>query len=446
MKRGEWLFPALVLGLLFVGYGLVPLPQTREKTDSFGSDRSGKKVFFDLASKLLPDVKRSTGSLVPEDPDADVLVLLGPARYPDRAQWQTLHDWVSKGRALVFAAKWQDPAVELEPFGIEVVPAFGEPTEEEAAEPTEEPAAPALETDLVEGDIDWRSSGQIRATDPKATIVVSAGGYPQVVWQPVGDGIIIVVASDFIFSNLSVVEPANAVLAFRILEQGSPAGPVYFDEGLNRAGAPKVVGVLLEGPLRLPTLQLLLVTVLFGWMVSRRFGPLVWRGRSERRSLVEHAEALGSLHYKVQTGSILLGSYLEYFGRELGLAYRTGPRGRELMDVRGRGKDASETISRAVRAAKSRTLDRTRVASVIRSLAALRLEAKSSANQRGPEGPILPAREPSAKGEARSESRRGPAALIEVRGERARRSLQPERRASAASPGARSAGGRAPAR
>jgi hypothetical protein len=407
MKRGEWLFPALVLGLLFVGYGLVPLPQTREKTDSFGSDRSGKKVFFDLASKLLPDVKRSTGSLVPEDPDADVLVLLGPARYPDRAQWQTLHDWVSKGRALVFAAKWQDPAVELEPFGIEIVPAFDEQPEveqtdeEEGGEPTEEPAAGALSTDLVEGEVDWRSSGQIRWTDPKATIVVSAGAYPQVIWQPVGDGIIIVVASDFIFSNLSVVEPANAVLAFRILEQGSPAGPVYFDEGLNRAGAPKVVGVLLEGPLRLPTLQLLLVTVLFGWMVSRRFGPLVRRGRSERRSLVEHAEALGTLHYKVQTGSILLGSYLEYFGRDLGLAYRAGPRGRELMDVRGREKDASETISRAVRASKNRTLDRTRVASVIRSLAALRLESKT-AKQRGPEGPILPARK---RGERAREER-----------------------------------------
>ena len=378
MKRGEWLFPVLLLGLLFVGYGLVPLPDSREKTDSFGSDRGGKKVFFDLASRLLPDVKRSAGSLVPEDPDADVLVLLGPARYPDRAQWQTLHDWVSEGRALVFAAKWQDPAVELEPFGIEIVPAFPDGGED-AGEPSEESAAPGIETDLVNlagGDVDWRSAGQIRYTDPSGTIVVSAGGYPQVIWQPVGDGILIVAASDFIFSNLSVIDPPNAVLAFRILEQGSPAGSVYFDEGLNQAGAPRVVGVLLEGPLRLPTLQLLIVTLLFGWMVSRRFGPLLKKGRSERRSLLEHAEALGSLHYRVRTGSSLLGSYLEYFGRELGLAYRTGPKGRELQDVRARGKDAKETISRAIRASKSRSLDRARVATVIRSLAALRLESK----------------------------------------------------------------------
>jgi hypothetical protein len=373
MKRGEWLFPALLLGLLFAGYGLIPLPQTREKTDSFGVDRSGKKVFFDLTSRLLPDVRRSSGSLVPEDPEADVLVLLGPARYPDRAQWQTLHDWVSEGRALVFAAKWQDPAVDLEPFGIEVVPAVAEetegPEEDDESAPEE---LPGFESDLIAGAVEWRSDGQVRFSDPKGTIVVSTGGFPQVVWQPVGDGIVVVAASDFIFSNLSLIEPSNAVLAFRILEQGSPAGPVYFDEGLNQAGAPQVVGVLFEGPFRLPTLQLLVVTLLFGWMVSRRFGPLLRKGRPERRSLVEHAEALGSLHYKVQTGSSLVESYLEYFGRELGLAYRAGPKGRTLEDVRGRGKEEQETISRAVRASKSRSLDRARVASVIRSLSSLR--------------------------------------------------------------------------
>jgi hypothetical protein len=392
MKRAEWLFPALFLGLLLVGYGLIPLPQNREKTDTFGADRSGKKVFFDLAARVLPDVRRSSGSLVPEDPDADVLVMLGPARYPDRAQWQTLHDWVSEGRALVFAAKWQDPAVELSPFGIEVVPSFSQHPEgsEEDEGSTDESAAaeeiPAFESELVEGPVEWRSEGHIRFTDPKGTVVVSTGGWPQVVWQPVGEGIVIVCASDFIFSNLSVIEPENAVLAFRILEQGSPAGPVYFDEGLNQAGAPAVVGVLFEGPFRLPTLQLLLVTLLFGWMVSRRFGPLLRKGRAERRSLVEHAEALGSLHYKVQTGAALLDSYLEYFGRDLGLAYRTGPKGRVLEDVRGRGKDEKEAITRAVRASKSPKLDRARVAEVLRSLASLRsLTRRSEAGSPTPE-------------------------------------------------------------
>jgi hypothetical protein len=378
---GEWLFPASFLGLLLVGYGLIPLPESREKADSFAVGRGGKKVFFDLASRLLPDVRRSSGALIPDDAEADVLVLLGPARYPNRSQWQTLHGWISEGRALIFAAKWEDPAVKLEPFGIEVVPAYasaGEEGEDDEADdsPPEEPAG--LESELVEEPFEWRSDGVVRYSDPNATVLVSAGGVPQVVWQPVGSGVIVVSASDFVFSNLSLIEPANAVAAFRILEQGAPEGPIYFDEAMNEAGAPEVVGILFDDPLRLPTLQLLVVTLLFAWMASRRFGPLARKAREERRSLVEHAEALGSLHYKVKTGADLLGSYLEYFLRELGLAYRVGPRGRMLEDTRGRSQEEKELVARAIRSAKSPTLEPARVAEVIRSLAVLRAQQKST--------------------------------------------------------------------
>jgi hypothetical protein len=120
------------------------------------------------------------------------------------------------------------------------------------------------------------------------------------------------------------------------------------------------------------------VTLLFAWMASRRFGPLARKAREERRSLVEHAEALGSLHYKVKTGADLLGSYLEYFLRELGLAYRVGPRGRMLEDTRGRSQEEKELVARAIRSAKSPTLEPARVAEVIRSLAVLRAQQKST--------------------------------------------------------------------
>jgi hypothetical protein len=367
----------LFLGIVLLGYGLIPLPESREKTDSFAVSRGGKKVFFDLASRLLPDVRRSSGGLIPDDAEADVLVLLGPARYPDRSQWETLHGWISDGRALIFAAKWEDPAVNLEPFGIEVVPAYAsEEEDEQDTDAAEEP--PGLESELVEEPFEWRSDGVVRYSDPNARVLVSAGGAPQVVWQPVGSGVIVVSASDFVFSNLSLIEPANAVAAFRILEQGAPAGPIYFDEAMNEAGAPEVVGILFDDPLRLPTLQLLVVTLLFAWMASRRFGPLVRRAREERRSLVEHAEALGSLHYKVRTGTALLGSYLEYFLRELGLAYRVGTKGRMLSDVKDRSREEKEIVARAIRSAKSPTLEPARVAEVIRSLAVLRAQLKST--------------------------------------------------------------------
>ncbi len=379
MKRAEWLFPFVIVGLLFVGYGIVPLPRESEKADSFSVDRGGKRAFYDLAARLLSKVNRNASSLIPADPDADTLVILGPSRYPDRAQWQTLRDWVSQGRALVFAAKWQDPAVRLDAFGIEVVPKMEAPAEqgsergeaEADSNPAPAPSA-AIETELADGDLDWRSSGEVRFTDPKATVEVALNGSPQVVWQPVGNGVIVVLASDFIFSNLSLTKPDNGVLAFRILELASPSGPVTFDEGMNLAGAPRVVGVLLEPPFRLPTVQLLIVTILFAWMASRRFGPIESHGSPARRSLVEHAEALGNLHFRVGTGSRLVASYLEYFRRELGLQYRPAEAAPTLESPRGTG-GGSDVITRALRAAKSPHLDRGRVAAIIASLAKLRV-------------------------------------------------------------------------
>lgn len=394
MKRAQWLFPFVAVGLLFVGYGVVPLPRESEKADSFSVDRGGKRAFYDLTSRLLSPVNRNSSSLVPSDPHADTLVILGPARYPDRAQWQTLRDWVSQGRALVFAAKWGDPAVRLESFGIEVVPVMEKPSkqgaeESESAKAEGSEAAPAtgIETDLADGDLDWRTSGEVRFTDRKASVQLALNGSPQVVWQPVGKGVVVVLASDFVFSNLSLTKPDNGVLAFRILELASPSGPIYFDEGMNRAGAPRVVGVLLEPPFRLPTVQLLIVTVLFAWMASRRFGPVETRGNPERRSLVEHAEALGILHFRVGTGSALIASYLEYFRRDLGLQYRPAEDAPTLRSSREQD-GGSDILARALRAAKSPNLDRGRVSRILASLA--RLRAQPDSPQPKGEGPVRP--------------------------------------------------------
>jgi hypothetical protein len=366
MKRVEWLFPVLLVGLLLAGYGLVPVPKGREGATSFSVDGGGRKAFFDLASRLLPGVSRSAGSLVPTDPDVDILVLLGPARYPDRGQWQRLHDWVSEGRGLLFAAKWQDPVVELGPFGIRVVPRGGARTEdsEDAEEPelAEAEEETFIESELSSGQIEWKSFGRVESDDPEAYVQLSMSGEPQVISQAVGDGLIVVAASDFIFSNLSLTKPDNGIVAFRILESTYPAGRVLFDEGLNEAGAPKVVGVLFEEPFRLPTVQLLVVTLLFAWMSSRRFGPL-WRPlRVERRSLVEHAQALGGLHFRAGTGPRLIAAYLEHFRRELGLK-----RG-------GSAASGSDVVARALRATKSPTLERDRMAALVTSLARFRQE------------------------------------------------------------------------
>ena len=390
MKRLEWIWALGLVALLGVGYGLVPLPETRDPGDSLSEDAGGKRAFYLLTSELLAGVDRGFDSLVPNDPAVDVLVLAGPARYPDRAQWQSLYDWISEGRALVFAARWQDPAVALEPFDIRVVPieetlfAEDETSEGAPGEPAGEDSPDASSDEelafslLDAADIEWRSGGRVAFGNDEAEVILSRGGSPQVVWQPVGDGAIVVCASDYIFSNRSLATADNGLFAFRLLETASPAGPVVFDETLNRAGAPRIVGTLFEDPFRLPTLQILLVTLLFAWMSSRRFGPVTSSEPPARRSLVEHAEALGSLHFRVGSGPSLVASYLEFFRRELGLKLGTPSEGSIVATRGGSGLDGRPEVTRALRAAKSPRLERERVGELIATLARTRTSSRQS--------------------------------------------------------------------
>ncbi len=169
MKRSmvDALWAAAFVALVLLGYGLIPTPGVRAPFDSFSEGAAGKKAFFLVATELLADVRRSSDSLIPDDENTDTLVMLGPARYPDRAQWQTLYDWVSQGRALVFAARWQDPAVELEPFGIEVVPRTTPPDNDDAMN---------IDTELVDGAFEWRSQAEVRTTPKEATEALRPSG------------------------------------------------------------------------------------------------------------------------------------------------------------------------------------------------------------------------------------------------------------------------------
>lgn len=400
MTRSEWMWIAAVALIFALGYGLIPARSNRNSEDSFHNGAPGKRAYYLLVDALLDDVHRNSDGLIPSDPEADTLVLLGPARYPSRSQWESLKAWVEEGRTLVFAARWRDPAVLMEPFGVEIVPYSpldmdleSEPEGDDEAQSTEEtddPTAPAhpdedstgededeakedddIETELVSGDVDWRSGGFIRSDDPEATVHVSQDGNAQVMVHRVGDGFLVAIASDYLFSNRAQVKQENATLAFRILELGIPIGPVYFDEGLNLAGAPRVVGILFEEPFRALSLQLLTLALLFAWMNARRFGKPTGDARPPRRSLVEHAEALGSIHLRVHSGGRLVRSYLEFFRQDLGVS-------QELIDATGGFFDTDlsqqdkQLLNQAIRASKSPTLDGARAADLIRRLARLR--------------------------------------------------------------------------
>ena len=362
MKRlrwqAEWAWLAGVVLLLVLGFWWFP-GQTSDATDTFSTAAGGKRAFFTLAERLTPPATRTVENLSEYAGDADTMCILGPARYPDADEWDWLTDWVSFGNTLVFAARQDDPAVDLMYFGVRVVPderllkkrggkkkesdesrdsardndgpegQNKDSNKEETKTDADKKLGPRprsifgeadVQTPLATGKFHWQSAGHIETGSQRGEVLVTVDGKPQVLRLPFGQGTLIVCSSDYVFTNKSLASDDNGLLAFRILEAGNPHA-VVFDESLNASGAPKIFGLLFLPIVRPIILQILLLAVLFCWLGFRRFGAAAVQMSAEHRSMTEHATSLGNLHLKAGTGRRAMQWYLEYFRNELRLHY-----------------------------------------------------------------------------------------------------------------------------
>lgn len=80
--------------------------------DSFSSTLEGSRGLFETLSVLsekghLPQVRRETDRLVPEEPET--LFLIAPDRYPDVYEQEKLREFVQSGGTVVLAANWSVP-------------------------------------------------------------------------------------------------------------------------------------------------------------------------------------------------------------------------------------------------------------------------------------------------------------------------------------------------
>ncbi len=402
--RTEWLWCALVGFVLLLGIWWFPGERTT-RSDTYSTAIEGKTVYFRLVDDLY-GASRNQDLLAGALDWMDILCLLGPADDIGPRDWDALYDWVRGGGRLLYARRAMGPNVDLAPFPIEVSSAIevgGEELDDESA-----PSLPSVnlgeafrarsypddefstenETLLTSEPFRWHERGWIRGSGFE--VLVRRAGLPVAVRRRVGRGVIVVVANDAIFSNAELADErhANAVLALRLLEECGVEGAIVFDESINAASAPKVFGILFDPILRHMTLQLVLVAVLFAWWRSRRLGPPRPLPLESRRSIREHAFALGNLHYKAGTGQHAVHHFLEYFQRELiGTRFtRRSRAGRELRATaewlaRAADADADEVLralEEADRAINSGRLSSGDTASVIRALARIKQRIESS--------------------------------------------------------------------
>jgi Domain of unknown function (DUF4350) len=430
----EWAWLIAVLFVILLGFSWLP-GRARDKLDSYSPTPRGKSAFFALVQRYVEKTSRQERALIPSgDPDgARTLVILGPARYPTDPEWKRLHGWVARGNTVVFAARLQEPRVELKGFGLRIVPArplglgvkkkiaevlLSKPGEDEmpASKDTDKDAdknAPKkkkgagasldakvrtsplerkIKTKLVVGDVRWFSAGRIKI-DPsvksRVRVLVESDSGDQAVVAAVGKGRIVVVASDEIFVNQShLLGGDHPVLAYRLFEQRGGSGAVVFDEYLNITGTPKVFGLLFEAMLRPITLQLLLVAALFGWWGSRRFGPPLPPSNAPRRSMVEHAEALGNLHFRAGTGGRAVAAYLEYWRAEMHLGGAASSQQQQIAVIARRAgrlpEDVTQLLRMAAAAAQQTQVPAAQASLIIRELSGLK--QKTHSNARGTHG------------------------------------------------------------
>jgi hypothetical protein len=413
----EWLALAVLVAVL-VMHVWFPRVGPGPLNDTYNVDVGGRKAFYRLAERRLDWVERNQRSLetaLQNLPTDATLCFLGPARYPQPREWQSLLNWVSRGGSLLFAARWDEPELSVEGLNLTVKPTSSEsvldqmrasrakkqkkqtdkdkpktsPQNQDSdasdtAELKTEEHKPSksIETTLATSSaVTWKSKGKVVVTGTASVdVLLSDENGPQVVRTAYGTGKIVLLASDYVFSNESLAarEKQNGVLAFRLLEAADAHDSVVFDESLNATGTPKVVGLVLDATLRPITLQVLVVFVVFAWRGNRRFGGLLPKALSSRHDIADHTNALGNLYYKVGDPAAVLRTYLEQRRIEWHLRFVSGgkdTRGLEPLARRLRTPvdELKQLLSDAEVASQQKKLHRRDAAKLIRRLASLKV-------------------------------------------------------------------------
>ncbi|MEZ6132087.1 MAG: DUF4350 domain-containing protein [Planctomycetaceae bacterium] len=360
-----WLLAVALLVLLQFWW----LPGDRgTPDDTFSTSIAGKRGFYEVLTALshqglLPPVRRESDSMLPAD--AGTLVIVGPERYPDVHEQQSLSDFVARGGTLLFAPHWDAPDVTLSSLGIRLTAA---PIKRDAFSDQAQHDS-VSGSSLVNAPVPFRTSATLHVTRADAQVLVTSpvGETQAAAWKH-GSGMIVVSASADVFSNSAMLNDVQAELAVRLLETAArpqtsapeaTRPPIVISEYLNTSDAWRGTAVLLSPGLRSGTLQLLTIAVLIGWLGFHRFGPPVQDVEMQRRSLTESAMAVGDLQLRTGSGDEAVRQYLEYFRTQIQRRFGHSVRLTSAADIAARTglevSDVAERIRFAMELAESDT-------------------------------------------------------------------------------------------
>lgn len=387
-QKTDWLWLAGTLVLLGMQFWFPPL-RSGMQNDTWSTSPEGKKAFYLLVREQTEWVSRNTQPILIRleemtrsyEFDA-TLCILGPSRAPSEPEWKAILDWVRAGGNLLYAVPFQAENFEITQLGIKAIPVGGEEQAEFLRPTSPDFRLADLPGSISEDDENflWDSTAEISGA--AAVPVLLYDDTIQAARQQWGQGEVTVVASDAIFTNRSLIYEDNALLAWRLLESAqNQSSEIIFEEYLDRTGAPKLLAVLFDFPLRSASLQVLLVICLFCWYGSHRFGPYLKESTEPHRNIVDHTDTVGNLYFQRRNGAHPLRVYLKQLIDELNLKQHKG-RERQVLEPLamklGRPtQELFELFKEAAQAVRSNFIDKKTAARMILQLSQVRHAAHS---------------------------------------------------------------------
>ncbi len=358
IRRREWILAAAlaIVALLVV---VASAPEDRQIGDprpsTFLSTDDGAKALYLMLEELDLPVERGLSRWSGNGPDASALALIAPTIPPSPEELDALTTWIEAGGILVYGARRGDPTLDalgLAPLlsakaprrtmgtaagapGAQIADTTSSPTD--AATDFDEsggyaPATARAEAhrwtegvDVVHGFHDvFSDSAEAFVAGNAVPLLRLSDGRITAVIVPRGSGTVIAFSDVAPLRNHALRTSGAALLLARIVAEATADGePLVFDEvhhGFRGDGhaAAGTLRFLRERPAGHATLQLLAVALILLIAAGWRFGAPLPPTPAERRSPLEHVDALAELYRQADARETTRRLLLAQLARRLG--------------------------------------------------------------------------------------------------------------------------------
>jgi len=294
-------------------------PQPALASDS--SARDGAHALWLWLQALGLDVSDEVSFVFAIPPGTGQVLLLEPLTPISRSEWEQIDEWVEGGGTLLLAGRDVAAQMAVSHYGFDLSLAGVEL-------PPPELQAPLMASPPLTAPPDLRTVGYFDSHRRDFVTHLAADGKPVLVSFVQGEGLVVLSATSFPFSNGGLREEGNPELVLNLVQSSLREGSIWFDEWHHgkRSSEEGLAGPgdwLRSTPFGRSLLYAAGAAFLAVVLHGRPFGrPISARKSSERRGPLEYVLAMANLSRRAGHRGATLRHYYRRLKRALGLRYR----------------------------------------------------------------------------------------------------------------------------